>query len=183
MRKAAERSHPSMELLALLLALPYAASLVTQPRLSSVHLRAATTAARSPAPFANIFEQFLKEVDNFVDDAVGRRLGNGANFYGKRKSSFYGEEDEMRKQDADQADAEEDYNGPAGGSFFVLGERDEQGRPLEFLTRQEARKRKAAAEEAKWKAMAESDQGMSEGFLQALMEEEERKAKEREFEP
>ena len=31
--------------------------------------------------------------------------------------------------------------------------------------------------------MAESDQGMSEGFLQALMEEEERKAKEREFEP
>ena len=66
---------------------------------------------------------------------------------------------------------------PPGGSFFVLGERDEQGRPLEFLTRQEARKRKAAAEEAKWKAMAESDQGMSEGFLQALMEEEERKAK------
>ena len=123
------------------------------------------------------------QLDNFVDDAANRRLGNGAKFYGKRKSSFYGEDDEMRKQDADQADAEEDYNGPAGGSFFVLGERDEQGRPLEFLTRQEARKRKAAAKEAKWKAMAESDQGMSEGFLQALMEEEERKAKEREFEP
>ena len=30
---------------------------------------------------------------------MGRRLGNGASFYGKRKSSFYGEDDSNRKAD------------------------------------------------------------------------------------
>merc|ERR1740138_834763 len=83
-------------------------------------------ARRSRAPQLNFFqaissaaERLLEEMDNFADDAVGRRLGQGAKFYGKRKSSFYG---------------------PAGGSYFLLSEeRDEQGRPLGFLTRKEAR--------------------------------------------
>ena len=53
------------------------------------------------------------------DDAAGRRLGNGAKFYGKRRSSFYGEEDANRKTDPDAFDAEEDWRGPQGGSYFV----------------------------------------------------------------
>ena len=40
----------------------------------------------------NFLADFFRELDNFVDDAANRRLGNGAKFYGKRKSSFYGED-------------------------------------------------------------------------------------------
>jgi len=40
---------------------------------------------------------FFTELDNFMDDASARRLGAGASFYGKRKSSFYGEDDKMKK--------------------------------------------------------------------------------------
>lgn len=96
----------------------------------------------------NAQEKFLKEIDNFADDAVGRRLGNGAKFYGKRKSAFYGEEDQLRKEDPDKANPEEDFAGaPAGASYFVLSkERDEQGRPLRLMTRQEARAEKAKEE-------------------------------------
>ena len=36
-------------------------------------------------------------MDRFADDAVGRRLGNGVQFYGKRKSTFYGDGDTQRK--------------------------------------------------------------------------------------
>ena len=35
----------------------------------------------------NFLSDFFEELDRFVDDAAGRRLGNGAKFYGKRKSS------------------------------------------------------------------------------------------------
>ena len=101
----------------------------------------------------------MREVDNFADDAVGRRLGNGAKFYGKRKSSFYGEDDELRKADPDAFNAEEDFTGPAGASYFVLSkERDDQGRPLGFLTRQEARalKQKEEAEYYKQQDMLSS---------------------------
>lgn len=51
-------------------------------------------------PIANFFE----ELDNFIDDATSRRLGNGAAFYGKRKSSFYGENDSGKKRDNEVAD-------------------------------------------------------------------------------
>src|SRR6056300_765810 len=34
------------------------------------------------------FATFFEELDAFVDDATSRRLGNGAQYYGKRKSSF-----------------------------------------------------------------------------------------------
>ena len=43
------------------------------------------------------FQNFFEELDAFVDDATSRRLGNGAQYYGKRKSSFYGEGDANRK--------------------------------------------------------------------------------------
>src|SRR6056297_1307076 len=53
----------------------------------------------SPSPAMGFLDGFLQELDNFVDDAANRRLGNGAKFYGKRKSSFYGEDDADRKRD------------------------------------------------------------------------------------
>jgi hypothetical protein len=45
------------------------------------------------------FANFFEELDAFVDDATSRRLGNGAQYYGKRKSSFYGKDDVNRKKD------------------------------------------------------------------------------------
>lgn len=53
------------------------------------------TTQKSKGFFANFFE----ELDAFVDDATSRRLGNGAQYYGKRKSSFYGENDVNKKRD------------------------------------------------------------------------------------
>ena len=50
---------------------------------------------KSKGFFANFFE----ELDAFVDDATSRRLGNGAQYYGKRKSSFYGQNDSNKKRD------------------------------------------------------------------------------------
>ena len=60
---------------------------------------------------------------------------------------FRWEDDTARKQDPQSYDAKEDYAGPVGGGYFVLSEeRDEQGRPLEFLTKKQARDRKAQKE-------------------------------------
>merc|ERR1711966_71026 len=61
---------------------------------------------------------FFDELDAFVDDATSRRLGNGAAFYGKRKSSFYGENDVNKKRDRDIADNTEDYRGPNKAGYF-----------------------------------------------------------------
>jgi hypothetical protein len=61
---------------------------------------------------------FFEELDAFVDDATSRRLGNGAAFYGKRKSSFYGEGDANKKRDRNVADNSEDYRGPAKSGYF-----------------------------------------------------------------
>ena len=33
---------------------------------------------------------FWDEIDNFIDDAMGRKLGGGSTFYGERKSNFNG---------------------------------------------------------------------------------------------
>jgi hypothetical protein len=110
----------------------------------------------------------MRGIDNFADDAVGRRLGNGAKFYGKRKSSFYGEEDELKKKDPDAFDPEEDFTGPAGASYFVLSkDRDDQGRPMGFLTRQEARALKEKEESEYWK-----QQDMLSSFKDAAREQE-----------
>ena len=148
------------------------AGLVVTPRLPQPVAHTHALLRASPASM-NFFAKFLQEIDNFADDAVGRRMGNGAKFYGKRKSSFYGEDDAMKKTDSQLADAEEDYSGPAGGSYFVLSEeRDEQGRPMEFLTRQEARRRAKEKEEAQYRSMGE-EQEMTESFLAALRAESE----------
>ncbi len=116
----------------------------------------------------NFFSDFLRELDNFADDATNRRLGTGAKFYGKRKSSFYGKDDKQRKKDPAKFDAEEDWRGPGGGSYFKLSkERDEKGRPIGFLTRKEARELEKREEEEKWAAARQSQQMLS-GFGDAL---------------
>ena len=52
-----------------------------------------------PAKKKGFFANFFQELDAFVDDATSRRLGNGAQYYGKRKSSFYGQDDSNKKKD------------------------------------------------------------------------------------
>lgn len=144
---------------------------------AAVIVAAATRVAppcRSSGLQMNFFEKFMQEVDNFADDAMGRRLGNGAKFYGKRKSSFYGEDDELRKKDPTAFDKEEDYSGPGGGSFFLLSkERDEKGRPMGFLTRKEARELQAAEEAAIWEQQRYQESMLS-GFKAGLEDGEER---------
>lgn len=128
------------------------------------------TRRRSSKVRMNFFSNLLEELDNFVDDAANRRLGNGAKFYGKRKSSFYGEDDTMRKKDPNKFDESEDWRGPGGGSYFVLSkDRDEQGRPLGFLTRKEAREAKAREERERWAAERESQDLLGE-FSDAMKE-------------
>lgn len=83
------------------------------------------------------FGRMLQGLDDLVDDAMDRKLGNGANFYGKRKSNFYGNKDEMKKADPRSANAEEDYRGFKGGSYFVWDQ--EWNVPL---TRKQARMKK-----------------------------------------
>ena len=66
-------------------------------------------AKNSKSTSLGIFGKFFEELDAFVDDATNRRLGNGAAFYGKRKSAFYGEQDFMKKEDKNVEDPTEDY--------------------------------------------------------------------------
>jgi len=61
---------------------------------------------------------FFEELDAFLDDATARRLGNGAAFYGKRRSNFYGKNDSMKKRDKKVFDPMEDYQGPTSSGFF-----------------------------------------------------------------
>ena len=125
-------------------------------------------AARCSPARMGFFDRLLEEVDNFADDVSMRRLGNGAKFYGKRKSRFYGEGDAMRKRDPRAANEAEDYSGPGGGSFFVLSkERDAKGRPLGFLTRKEAREQERAEAERKWEAAGRAEQ-MAADFARAI---------------
>jgi len=64
------------------------------------------------------FANFFDELDAFVDDATSRRLGNGAQYYGKRKSSFYGNDDASRKKNKSVSDPTEDYRGPSNAGYF-----------------------------------------------------------------
>jgi hypothetical protein len=74
---------------------------------------------------------FFEELDAFIDDASARRLGNGAAFYGKRKSKFYGDDDKNKKQDKGMADPTEDYQGPTStGLFQWVQDEDGQMRPV-----------------------------------------------------
>lgn len=70
-------------------------------------------------PAGNPITNFFRNLDDFMDDATSRRLGKGAGFYGKRKSTFYGEADLNRKMDPRRASAEEDYQGPTNSGYFV----------------------------------------------------------------
>ena len=233
-----------------MLAIPLAllGVVVTPPCLSRFHAGAPST-QRHCTPHLGIgdfFQKLGEELDNFADDATMRRMGNGAKFYGKRKSSFYGEEDSERKKDPQVANPDEDWRGacyhphhtaalsaalypvstslslhpsalarashsaaahrtqperialsrgashsaaahriqpqrialsrslarhgtgPAGGSFFVISkERDEEGRPLKFLTRKEAREEERRGGEEKWEA-AKRAQEMSTAFERAM---------------
>lgn len=78
------------------------------------------------------FGSFFDELDAFVDDATNRRLGNGAAFYGKRKSAFYGEEDFMKKVDKSVPDPLEDYQGPKKAGYFqwMMDEETGQMKPV-----------------------------------------------------
>jgi hypothetical protein len=73
------------------------------------------------------WNNFVAELDAFVDDATARRLGNGAAFYGKRKSNFHGENDKNKKEDRDSFDLTEDYAGPSNAGYFKWMQ-DEDGR-------------------------------------------------------
>merc|ERR1711957_436091 len=63
------------------------------------------------------FQNFFAELDAFVDDATSRRLGNGAQYYGKRKSGFYGKNDADRKKDKGVLGPTEDYRGPSNAGY------------------------------------------------------------------
>ena len=80
-------------------------------------------AASGDEPPPNFFDKLKAETVAFVSDAMNRRMGNGASFYGKRKSSFYGNDDEMKAQ----GKGDGDYKGAVGGGYFEL---DSEGRPV-----------------------------------------------------
>lgn len=82
--------------------------------------------------FAGV-KTFFEELDAFVDDASARRLGNGAKFYGKRKSNFYGENDSMKKADKNVYDSEEDYRVTAAGNYKWMQDEDGVLRPVTRL--------------------------------------------------
>eukprot|EP00578_Thalassiosira_sp_NH16_P001544 CAMPEP_0181141384 /NCGR_PEP_ID=MMETSP1071-20121207/35794_1 /TAXON_ID=35127 /ORGANISM="Thalassiosira sp., Strain NH16" /LENGTH=152 /DNA_ID=CAMNT_0023228369 /DNA_START=82 /DNA_END=540 /DNA_ORIENTATION=+ len=71
-----------------------------------------------PPEKKGFFANFFEELDAFVDDATSRRLGAGAQYYGKRKSSFYGKDDVNKKRNRNVADNTEDYRGPSNAGYF-----------------------------------------------------------------
>lgn len=73
------------------------------------------------------FANFFQELDAFVDDATSRRLGNGAQYYGKRKSSFYGADDSNKKRDSVVFDPTEDYWAANGAGYFKWMPDEETG--------------------------------------------------------
>lgn len=89
------------------------------------------------AGFLDAVGNFFQELDNFMDDASARRLGNGAAFYGKRKSNFYGDKDAMKKSDPQKFDALEDYRAPSTGGYFQwMPDEDGQMRPVTRMKNQ-----------------------------------------------
>mmetsp|Transcript_26467 Transcript_26467/g.52725 ORF Transcript_26467/g.52725 Transcript_26467/m.52725 type:complete len:161 (-) Transcript_26467:150-632(-) len=111
---------------ALLLPVPRHASFLTMKTLTSrnTHLQMANDDGEKKG---NFFTNFKDELDSFVDDAINRRLGNGAQYYGKRKSSFYGEDDSKKKVDRKQFDPTEDYRGPSNAGYFKWKVDEETG--------------------------------------------------------
>eukprot|EP00957_Ditylum_brightwellii_P028905 2183974-Ditylum_brightwellii.AAC.1 len=55
----------------------------------------------------DFFSDLGKEMDNFIDDAMDRKLGGGSTFFGDRKSSFSETNksyQEVAKSEADKRD-------------------------------------------------------------------------------
>ncbi|KAL7572063.1 hypothetical protein ACA910_001712 [Epithemia clementina (nom. ined.)] len=88
--------------------------------------------------FFKAVSDFFQELDAFVDDATARRLGNGAVFYGKRRSNFYGPNDKYKKTDRDTPDPTEDYQGPTNTGLFMWMQDEETGQ-LKPVTRMKQR--------------------------------------------
>jgi hypothetical protein len=87
--------------------------------------------------FMQGIKNFMTELDNFMDDASARRLGNGAAFYGKRKSNFYGKDDKNKKGNSLIADPTEDYQAPNNGGYFQwMPDENGQLRPVTRLKKQ-----------------------------------------------
>ena len=80
--------------------------------------------------FFGAINNFFEELDAFVDDATARRLGNGAAYYGKRKSSFYGKNDSMKKEDRNVADSSEDYMVQSAGNYKWIQDENGKLRPV-----------------------------------------------------
>lgn len=87
--------------------------------------------------FFSGLSDFWTDFDNFLDDASARRLGNGAAFYGKRKSNFYGKDDKNKKTNSKVSDPIEDYQAPNDGGYFQwMQDEDGQMRPVTRMKKQ-----------------------------------------------
>ncbi len=119
--------------IALLTATILAANLQEAAAFSTCNSRIATTSSTQlhnsydDEPKKGFFANFFEELDAFVDDATSRRLGNGAQYYGKRKSSFYGKDDANKKRDSSVFDPSEDYRGPSSAGYFQWKQDPETG--------------------------------------------------------
>ena len=72
-----------------------------------------------------------------------RRLGNGAAFYGKRRSNFYGSDDKNKKRDKKVFDPTEDYQGPSTSGFFKwMPDDDGEMRPVTRMKNQVIERKK-----------------------------------------
>jgi len=92
----------------------------------------------------NMFE----ELDAFMDDASARRLGNGAAFYGKRRSNFYGEKDKNKKKNRSLFDPTEDYQGPSQSGYFKwMPDENGQMRPVTRMKEKIVERRGVFAED------------------------------------
>mmetsp|Transcript_24900 Transcript_24900/g.36534 ORF Transcript_24900/g.36534 Transcript_24900/m.36534 type:complete len:161 (+) Transcript_24900:66-548(+) len=91
-----------------------------------------------------MFGNFFEELDNFIDDATSRRLGAGSAFYGKRKSSFYGDADKGKKANSKVSDPTEDYNGPSSSGYFkwIMDEETGQMKPVSRMKEKNLEKRR-----------------------------------------
>lgn len=104
-----------------------------QSPLRRVHDVSLYAAEEGKGGFFGAIKGAFEELDAFVDDATARRLGNGAAYYGKRKSSFYGKNDKMKKRDRNVADSREDFMVQSGGNFKWMADDNGVMRPVTRL--------------------------------------------------
>mmetsp|Transcript_33414 Transcript_33414/g.38029 ORF Transcript_33414/g.38029 Transcript_33414/m.38029 type:complete len:147 (+) Transcript_33414:60-500(+) len=97
----------------------------------------------------------FQELDAFVDDATSRRLGAGSAFYGKRKSSFYGNDDKMKKRNRRKFDPTEDYRGPNQAGYFQWM-KDEQTGEMKPVTRM--KKKNIERNPKSWRMLNKEDE-------------------------